>query len=161
MNQKVFNKLPGLKFFSLTLVLILIISYPIIQSYPIEQQTPSWMEVGKYAEYENFGVSWLLVKNTTSDSGLLVRKNESRLIYLNQSMDAIFRWTCISITDDYISLNLSLQMPSPFGSKSKILFVSKSTREMSIDNENVGRTPFWIHHLTMEKLFKLAWLQEC
>jgi hypothetical protein len=109
-----------------------------------------WIHPGKYAEYSANDVSWLLVDNDMTSLGTLTRCNESRMIILNQTYNAGFRWTCVSRTEIEVDLNLSLQFPAPLDNLSAKLLVNRIQRNMTLNNAVLGRIPFWVPASTEE-----------
>lgn len=103
-----------------------------------------WMKPGVFAEYSANEVTWLLVASNVTEVGVLSRNNDSRFISLNQSAEARFKWTILSINNNEVQLELSLDFPLPLGNITTPIFVNSESREMFQSGVQLGKNPFWM-----------------
>ncbi|MFX1565406.1 MAG: hypothetical protein ACFFCH_05395, partial [Promethearchaeota archaeon] len=115
-----------------------------IKGFAITKNDAEWIQIGTFAEYSASGVSWLLVDEDITSLGTLTSCNESRMIILNQTHNAHFRWTCISKMETEVILNISLQFPPPIDNLCAELLVNRIFRNMTLNNHELGRVPFWV-----------------
>jgi hypothetical protein len=108
-----------------------------------DKQIAEWLGSGTFAEYTGDDITWLLVANDTTSQGTLTRNNDSRIIFLNQSSIAHFKWTCLSKEEKKAILNLSLQFPPPLGGVSAELQLDLLSRQMVLEGTALGEVPFW------------------
>jgi len=134
---------------SLTVVLLVYCTPISIKRVASNSFSPSWLQVGKFAQYSAIGPTVIWTYNESLDlSNCTIAKRdmaylESTFIDPDEGGYFIFRWEVISITQSSITLQIELNTSDWWTSTFKIK-VNGTTRETYYESIHIGQSCLWL-----------------